>query len=274
MFEYILKKIESESFKKGPYKHLVINDFLSDDHLKEIIEHPQLTLTPKETTSDLIVELMSQGWEVIGNAGCRLNFNYYLKCLETNDWPKDSTGLLERFGLTFSLKRCESRTLSALSSFMNSDAFKECLNRKFNIETETNFETGVRKYLTGYEIPPHPDVRKKCLTYMLNINTHPEAEFQDIHTHVLKFKDEFEYIYKRWTDGLKTERCWVPWDWTITTNTMSINNQIIIFQPSHDTLHGVKLDYDHLKFQRTQLYGNFWYKDNIRYNPSNWINLS
>ena len=36
---------------------------------------------------------------------------------------------------------------------------------------------------------------------------------------------------------------------------------IVLFSPSNDTLHGVKADYNHLYTQRTQLYGNLWYKE-------------
>ena len=36
----------------------------------------------------------------------------------------------------------------------------------------------------------------------------------------------------------------------------SINNSIVLFAPNIDTLHAIKMQYDHNKFQRTQLYGN------------------
>jgi hypothetical protein len=39
------------------------------------------------------------------------------------------------------------------------------------------------------------------------------------------------------------------------------NNSMVIFSPSNDTLHAVKANYDHLKGQRTQLYGNIWYSE-------------
>ena len=32
-----------------------------------------------------------------------------------------------------------------------------------------------------------------------------------------------------------------------------------MFKPSFDTLHAVKAKYNHLVFQRTQLYGNLWF---------------
>ena len=50
------------------------------------------------------------------------------------------------------------------------------------------------------------------------------------------------------------------------------NNSIVIFKPSVDTLHAVKMKYDHTKFQRTQLYGNLMSFENIT-NPGNYKDL-
>ena len=41
------------------------------------------------------------------------------------------------------------------------------------------------------------------------------------------------------------------------------NNSIVLFKPDIDTLHAIKLDYNHNKFQRTQLYGNLMGIGNI-----------
>ena len=51
----------------------------------------------------------------------------------------------------------------------------------------------------------------------------------------------------------------MPWDWCEVQKTQTENNSIVIFSPSNDTLHAVKADYNHLTYQRTQLYGNLWY---------------
>jgi hypothetical protein len=51
----------------------------------------------------------------------------------------------------------------------------------------------------------------------------------------------------------------VPWDWCTTKIKTNTNNSIVLFSPSNESLHAVKLDYNHLNFQRTQIYGNLWY---------------
>lgn len=45
---------------------------------------------------------------------------------------------------------------------------------------------------------------------------------------------------------------------------------MVIFAPDNDTLHGIKADYDHLITQRTQMYGNFWYRESIAKSQPNW----
>jgi hypothetical protein len=54
---------------------------------------------------------------------------------------------------------------------------------------ETRVETAIQKYVSGYEISPHPDIRRKCATYMININ-HPRAEHLELHTHFMEFVED------------------------------------------------------------------------------------
>lgn len=105
---------------------------------------------------------------------------------------------------------------------------------------------------------------------MLNINTDEESEKLNIHTKFLKFKKQYEWIYDFWKKNPDTERCWVPWNWCDSFFEQSKNNSISIFAPTNDTLHSIKLDYDHDNFQRTQIYGNVWYKNYNNKKPFIW----
>ena len=99
------------------------------------------------------------------------------------------------------------------------------------------------------------------MTYLLNINKNDSVENYDVHTHLLRFKEEYEYVYKHWEENSGIDRSWVPWDWCETVKVINKNNTIIAFPPSNRTLHAVKLDYPHNEFQRTQIYGNLMYKN-------------
>jgi hypothetical protein len=49
---------------------------------------------------------------------------------------------------------------------------------------------------------------------------------------------------------------------------------MVIFAPGNDTMHGVKAAYDHLVSQRTQLYGNLWFKEVDCKGGPDWKQLS
>jgi hypothetical protein len=168
---------------------------------------------------------------------------------------------LEGFGVALRLTAPQNPRIAALLSYLNSAEFKAALTRKFAITRPSRMETAIHKYLSGYEISPHPDIRKKCLTYLVNINTTDTAAELDIHTHLLTFRDEYKFISEFWRFNPQCDTDWVPWDWCETIKRTARNNSLLVFAPLHNTLHAVKLRYNHLEFQRTQLYGNLWYTD-------------
>lgn len=259
-FGYLIDKIESAPFSDSPFRHLLIDDFLAPEHLDEITAAPQIDRPVAPRTEALIADLLDSGYAVQRFPGCRVSIEKYLEHYNADRWPS-SDGLVEGKGLTFRLRRYETPLLQAFVDFLNSTGFKRALEAKFGIERPATAETAIQKYFHRYEISPHPDVRRKCLTYMLNINTCDEAERTPIHTHLLRFKPERRYVQEFWKHNPQADRCWVPWDWCESRVETRRNNSIVIFAPAHDTLHAVRLRYDHLKFQRTQAYGNLWYED-------------
>ena len=100
---------------------------------------------------------------------------------------------------------------------------------------------------------PHPDA--ETLTYLININKYDYNE-EDIYTKLLKFKDEYKYIQEIWND-INIPRDWVRWNYAVVEKILLII-VVLGFKPNSNpaSLHAVKLNYDHLKYQRTQIYGN------------------
>ena len=267
-FGYLLQKIEDSIFSMEPFEHIIIDDFLSEEHFAEITAAEEINRPVFESTEELIDDLLAQGYKPQPFPGCSIDIKEYLNAINSGDWKVDKD-LLEGFGMAFRLKKYESSILSRITQFLNTEEFKSVLENKFDISSNNYVETAIQKYLHGYEISPHPDIRKKAATYMLNINTDPDSENIDIHTYLCTFKKEKEYIYDFWKKNRDMDRCWVPWDWCEYPLKTNKNNSIILFSPSDESLHAVKLDYDHLKFQRTQIYGNLWYpKSNTTYSPS------
>lgn len=263
-FDYIIDKILAAPMERAPFDHLYIHNLFSPEHFAEIIAAPETALHDLASDEQLFDTLFANGWKIISFPGCITDKKIYL------DWHKNkhlkqtqNNSACEGFGMTLRLSRHRSDVLQKLSAFLESEKFQHALATKFAIApSDVVYDWGIQKYLDGYEISPHPDIRRKALTYMVNINPSPTSEREEHHTHYLSFKDEYKYVESYWDGHPQEDRCWVPWDWCNSHKVQTENNSIVIFSPSNKTMHGVKAKYNHLKNQRTQLYGNLWYNEN------------
>ena len=258
-FEYLLQKVRVAECTEEPFKHIEILDFLSDSHFKKIIESPEIRLKPCTDSRELCDELLNTGYNPIKFPGCTTSIDDYLTW-KNGKGGYENVDTCEGFGIAFRLQRAESEIIREMMNFLSSDAFFQTLAARFDIKVDEVFQdTGIQKYLDGYEISPHPDIRRKALTFMVNINPYKESENLNIHTHYLQFKPEKKYVQEFWRYNKQYDRAWVPWNWCETVKQQTRNNSIVIFSPAHDTMHAVRAEYDHLITQRTQLYGNLWF---------------
>lgn len=263
-FDYILQRILNAQFQSDPFKHVYIADFFSRDDFSLITTAPEVNIRPVESDRALISELYSKSYKEIEFPGTTTNVPSYLEW--HNDPARDSSftlGLCEGYGVTMRLQRTTPGTiLREAQDFFRAPAFWAAVAAKFGIDIDdVTIDFGLQKYLDGYEISPHPDIRKKALTLMVNINPAAHSEAIDYHTHYLRFRPERAKVQEYWRSNKDAERCWVPWSWCETARRQTRNNSIVIFSPADDTLHAVRASYDHLSTQRTQFYGNLWYKN-------------
>jgi hypothetical protein len=270
-FDYISKKIEEAEFVHTPFKHIYIPDVFNDEHFNEIVRSKEINLNDFTTTEELIEKLKETGYKAITFPGTTTNEKEYLKWYKSKDRKTHgNANTCEGVGITYRLKKIENDFLNQVNDFFQSSSMHNLLCRKFELSSpDQRIEGGIQKYLDGYEISPHPDIRKKSLTWMINVNPMMNAEHLSINTQYMRFKKEFEYIIPYWKYNSNVERCWVPWEWTEIVTTQSKNNSMVIFAPDCDTLHAVKLDYNHLNGQRTQIYGNLWAKE-VEESASSW----
>ncbi|MEW4568757.1 hypothetical protein AB1L88_12900 [Tautonia sp. JC769] len=263
MFGYLISKIREAEFQDVPFRHLIIENFLSNEHFDAIVSSDEIRVPPQPDDESLFDDLFSRGYRIIGFPGCITDKDAYL------EWHKSKSAqhgrnnpACEGFGMTLRLIEPQTPMIQELKAFLEAEEFNKALAEKFELPFEkTHADNGIQKYLDGYEISPHPDVRRKALTYMVNINPHPNADQLQHHTHYLKFTDRYNYVKEFWAGNPQIDRCWVPWPWCETVSEQRSNNSIVIFAPSNDTMHAVKANYNHLNGQRTQLYGNLWYKE-------------
>lgn len=262
-FDYLLNKISQASFETEPFRHIYIRNFFNDTDFAEIVSAPEISLPTVESDDQIFKTLFERNYKIIDFPGCITNKDVYLKWHKEKKTQTDrNNSACEGFGMTLRLVKPNSPVITDLFEFMLTDRFQDTLADKFAIKrSEVRYDTGIQKYLDGYEISPHPDVRAKALTYMININPGTNSEGRDHHTHYLKFRDAYKYIQAYWEGNPNVDRFWVPWDWCETVKTQRENNSLVIFQPDNTTLHGVRATYNHLVSQRTQMYGNLWYTD-------------
>jgi len=261
-FNYLCEKILSSDFETTPFKHIYIENFLSDTDFNEIISSPEINIDPVASDEELFERLFENEYEIVPFAGCTVDKKGYLQWRSGKQKQSGYNSACNSLGMALRLERPKSHILRQIKEFLASDSFNKVIAEKFGHDLENKIiDNGIQKYLDGYEISPHPDIRKKAVTFMININPHHNAEKLDHHAHLLKFTPDRDYIRVFWEGNGNIDRCLIPWDWSAIEKTQNKNNSLVIFSPSNDTLHAVVANYDHLLAQRTQLYGNIWFED-------------
>lgn len=272
-FEYLIEKIRHADFENAPFKHLYIEKFFNNEHFTEIQKSSEICAPVAANDFQLIDKLIENGFKIIPFPGCVTNIKKYVSWHSHGKQARHHTAC-EGFGMALRLFTFKSPIIIAINEFITSKAFNSAIAQKFGINYEDCIvDGGIQKYLDGYEISPHPDIRKKAATFMVNINPSVCSEEIDYHTKYLRLKPSRKYVEALWEGNSQIDRAWVPWDWSETVKQQNQNNSIVLFSPSNDTFHGVKADYDHLSTQRTQLYGNLWYREVETSNQLEWESL-
>jgi hypothetical protein len=259
-FSYLVNKIMTAEFVQVPFSHIEINDFFSSEHFEKIVHSEGIKIPEQKNTAQLYNHLKDLNYQEINFPGCTTSIDQYLEWESGKTKRHTNVDTCEGFGMVLRLQKYNNSFLEKVSQFLSSEEFINALCEKFSIERQGVFyDFGVQKYLNGYEISPHPDVRSKALTFMINANPYVNSESLDYHTHYLELIETKKYVQEFWKYNVEYDRCWIPWEWCNTVKKQITNNSIVIFAPNYDTLHAVKATYNHLETQRTQFYGNLWF---------------
>lgn len=258
-YDYLLDKVAEAQISTDPFPHVSVENFLAETDFKELVTSAEIDLPPATTNASLFASLDAAGYQAIEFPGCTKSRTEYIAWLEEAVRPRDTHAACEGKGMALRCSKPSSREVKALDAFFRSDDFRKLLLAKFGVTGPVTMDCGLQKYLNGYEISPHPDIRQKALTWMFNANPGEDSECSDFHTNYMTFADEWDFVRRFWQEQPAAETCWVPWDWCRTQKRQTANNSLVIFAPRYDTLHAVRARYDHLPSQRTQFYGNLWY---------------
>ena len=274
MFDYLLKKIKNAEFRDFPYRHIYIEDFFSNSDFNKIVKGTQINLPAADSIEELIEILKDNGWTPRPFGGCTINEKAYIRWRNKKETGYENVDTCSGFGMAYDLLEPESEWLRDLRSFLRSEYFFFAIAEVFGIPSQPfRIAAGCHKYLSGYEISPHPDSRNKALTYMININPNPKSEEESHHTHYMTLKRQYEYVSSYWQGNPEVDRSWLPWGWCNTEFKQNKNNSIVIFSPNDKTIHAINSNYDDLTYQRTQFYGNLWYEEYPKLPRPSWSSL-
>lgn len=268
---YLNKKIINAEFISEPFSHIYIEDFFNEEDFKMLVNHSHINIgVDNFSDSSLINKLEKNDWKSIEFPGCTTKKSKYIRERKNKSVNNAHLSITEGRGMVFRSYSSD-EAITTLREYFGSEEFLELLTMKFDINKENvKYDGGLQKYLDGYEISPHPDIRRKALTWMININPGTISADEDYHTHYMKLNKNKSWITSLWKTEIQLERFWVPWHWAKTFKKQFRNNSIVIFAPSFDTIHAVKASYEHFGHQRTQIYGNLWYRDSDDLASVNW----
>lgn len=272
-FDYIIHKIKNAEWKSEPFPHLLIENFFTEADFDLIRSDPQIKIANSLDDREVIRKIMDSGYEPIHFPGAILDIERYIAFHEINrnELRSLNQDTCESAGIVFRLKKIHSNLLFEISEFLQSSAFVDELAQRFGVDADkTIYDGGFQKYLDGYEISPHPDIRSKAVTLMINLSPSDSSENNMHHTELMKLKRGYEYIENFWSHNPNYERCWLPWDWCEPVTMHKLNNSALLFSPSENTFHAVRAKYDHLGYQRTQFYANLWMKNSPMLNKRTW----
>lgn len=271
---YVLDKIRQAPLTESPFLHLAVTDLFAKADFDAIVNSPEIALRPVADDTALFDELFARQYRIVPFPGCTTDHREYIDWHRTRKVSHKTNTTCEGFGVVLRLVAPSSPAIIALQTLLTSSDFITCIAEKFRINPDDcTYDSGIQKYLDGYEISPHPDVRAKALTFMVNLNPDPDSAEREHHTSYLQFKSQWRYVQEFWQGNPTADRCWVPWEWCEVKTQQRMNNSLVLFSPNCSTLHAVKARYDHLGFQRTQLYGNLWYKNFQKMVTPKWEDL-
>ena len=102
MFKYLSEKIQNAKIIESPFKHVEIENFLSEEHLSIILNDPQIHFEKCKDTIALINKILTSDYIIQNFPGCCNDVNDYLNRLFKNDWPSEVKGNpIESYGITF-----------------------------------------------------------------------------------------------------------------------------------------------------------------------------
>ena len=141
-FAYLSQKIDEAKFEHAPFKHILIEDFLSEEHLQNVLQDQQIHFEEVRSTEELVERLFEKGYKIQNFPGCTSDLKEYLNHYNNSRFPANRKGTpIESYGITFRLHSYNNSATRRLVEYLNGAEFKSMLEKKFEIEEDTTIVT-------------------------------------------------------------------------------------------------------------------------------------
>ena len=80
-FDYLIKKVQDAEFSFDPFKHIIIDDFLSSEHFERVVTSKEIIRPEYSNTKELLEDLFNIGYEISGSDLKKTNITKYLEKL-------------------------------------------------------------------------------------------------------------------------------------------------------------------------------------------------
>ena len=121
-FSYISEKIKDAEFKQTPFKHLLIEDLLKQEHLDIVLSDPQIHFDEVDSTEVLLKTLHNKGYRVQNFPGCTTDLGEYLHHYNNDSFPHGRKGTpIESYGVTYRLENISNPFIQQLTNYLNGE---------------------------------------------------------------------------------------------------------------------------------------------------------
>ena len=129
-YDYLIAKIENAEFNLEPFSHIIIEDFLSDEHFDEITASPQLNKGKFSNTREMLECFLDDGFEIVTFPGCIRSVDEYVEFFDGGAVKVKNRliegygrGVVQSYGMAIGIKEHKENSTKDLLSFVNSSKF-------------------------------------------------------------------------------------------------------------------------------------------------------
>jgi hypothetical protein len=102
-FDYLIEKINSIEISNDPFPHLYINNFFRNEHFVDLINAPEIRLSPQPDDAALLNKLANTGYKLVPFPGATTDQQQYIKSRKRKTSIEETRDTCEASGIVLRL---------------------------------------------------------------------------------------------------------------------------------------------------------------------------